>query len=65
MPSNSTRRYGAASAGKASKKKDNGMWHAPPLVNVYGYNGVEDGWYEEDYDDQACAAPVVPFGRGW
>jgi len=41
-----------------------GGWKAPP-VSAWGNVYPEDGLYEDDYDDLACAAPVVPFGRGW
>jgi len=54
-----------ATAKKAQKgkKSKNATWVAPPLA--YGYGQEEDMWYDEDYDEMACAAPIVPFGRGW
>jgi hypothetical protein len=55
----------AAAAKKAQKgkKSKHATWVAPPLA--YGYGQEEDMWYDEDYDEMACAAPIVPFGRGW
>jgi len=53
----------AAKKQKQGKKSKNATWVAPPVA--YGYGQEEDMWYDEDYDEMACAAPIVPFGRGW
>ena len=53
----------AAKKSQKGKKSKNATWVAPPLA--YGYGQEEDMWYDEDYDEMACAAPIVPFGRGW
>jgi hypothetical protein len=69
MPPSKQSKGGKPVSGAGIVRNKDGSWTAPPVNHWGSYGGGggfdEEELYESDYDELACAAPVVAFGRGW